>query len=132
MVLLWNTTGNIESLEGFRSVASYSISIFIKEPSTQDIIFSKSFVDVQSTKTPLIQIIPSTFKLFNTNINLEITDNTNYTYQDPLQLYVKLNDRDVPYPIYFSSKQAINNTNMRSVELNNIPYNNITIFFKNI
>ena len=132
MVLLWNTTGEIEVLESFASPKNiYSMSIFINDSETGSILASKSMVHVPSTKTPLVQFIPSSFELSNRKVNVVVVDNTYYSDQDPLELYIQYDEKK-PLVMYFSSRQDQNNLIMRKATVYNIPYKNIQIFFKNM
>jgi hypothetical protein len=135
MVLLWNTTGQIEnlkSIEQFSLGDTYSISILVVDPETSSTIDTKMFPNVSSKKNPLVQMFPSDFNSLNTkNVNVIIQDNTFYTTQEPLSLFLQYDQTQPSYLISFTSVQSLNNGTMRSASVLNVPYKNLILTFNN-
>ena len=129
---LWNASGDIHYLEHFKLGDSYSVNIMVVDPANDVVLDSKMYTNVSSTKTPLAQLIPKNFDVYNyQNVNLIIQDNTYYTTQSPMMLLLQYDQSQKPYLIQFDSIQKIGNINMRTAYVTNIPYKNIILYFKN-
>lgn len=132
MAQIWNASGSIDNLEHFTLGDSYSVNIMVVDPANNVVLDSKMFTNISSTKTPLAQLIPKNFDVYNyQNVNLIIQDNTFYTTQSPMQLLLQYDQSQKPYLVQFDSIQKIANTNMRTAYVSNIPYKNIILYFKN-
>lgn len=129
MVYIWNTNGQLDNLEQFTLGDMYSISILVVDPKTNSTIVTKMFPNVSSKQTPLVHLLSVDFNI--QNVNVIIQDNTFYTTQSPLKLYLQFDQSQVPYLILFTSTQSLNNVTMRSATVLNIPYKNIIITFDN-
>lgn len=132
MAQIWNASGSIDNLEHFALGDSYSVNIMVVDPANNVVLDSKMYTNISSTKTPLAQLIPKNFDVYNyQNVNLIIQDNTFYTTQSPMQLLLQYDQSQKPYLVQFDSIQKISNTSMRTAYVSNIPYKNIILYFKN-
>ena len=134
MVYLWNATGDVKNLaiEPFAMNDTYSINIMVVDPINQNVLDTRMFTNVSSKKNPLVQLFPKNFDVSNSQVvNLIIQDNTFYTTQTPLQLFLQYDQTQKPYLIQFDNIQQIGNIAMRTANIPNVPYKNIIITFKN-
>lgn len=133
---LWGATGEmvqLKNMETFENDTYYSISIIVMDATSKKIINTFMYTNLSSKTTPIVNIIPNNFDVSISNkVILEIQDNTDYNihFQAPLQLLLQAYGLNQPMLLSFTSTQLLDNITMRSVTTPPLPYQNITLYFK--